>query len=108
MPMDKKKQKVLDRPLPLLYPAEDIPSQNCKDFLIELIVRYYEEINLRTLESMYVGYREEGPEMFKHDMHVQMTEHLMAPSGMLITRKGTAPSLWMPECTIRFGMPQTS
>ena len=79
MPKDKKKQKVLDRPLPPLYFAEDIPSQNCKDFLIELIVRYYEEINLCTLESMYVRYCEEGPEMFKHDMHVQMTEHLMAP-----------------------------
>ena len=49
---DKKKQKVSDRPLPPLYSAEDIPSQNCKDFLIELIVRYYEEINLCTLESM--------------------------------------------------------
>ena len=85
---DKKKQKVPDRPLSSLYSAEDIPSQNCKDFLIELIVRYYEEINLRTLESMYVRYREKGPEMFKHDMHVQMTEHLMAPNGMLITRKG--------------------
>ena len=24
-------------------------------------------------------YRDEGPEMFKHDMHVRMTEHLMAP-----------------------------
>ena len=54
MPKDKKKQKVPDRPLPSLYSAENIPSQNCKDFLIELIVRYYEEINLRTLESMYV------------------------------------------------------
>ena len=79
MPKDKKKQKVSDRPLPPLYSAEDIPSQNCKDFLIELIVRYYEEINLCTLESMYVKYREEGPEMFKHDMHERMTEHLMAP-----------------------------
>ena len=105
---DKKKQKVSDRPLPPLYSAEDIPSQNCKDFLIDVIVRYYEEINLCTLESMYVRYREEGPEMFKHDMHLRMTEHLMAPSGMLITRKGAALSLWMPECTIRFGMPQTS
>ena len=63
---DKKKQKVLDRSLPPLYSVEDIPSQNCKEFLIELIVRYYEEINLRTLESMYIRYREEGPEMFKH------------------------------------------
>ena len=79
MPKDKKKQKVPDHPLPPLYSAEDIPSQNCKDFLIELIVRYYEEINLRTLESMYVRYCEEGPEMFKHDMHIRMTEHLMAP-----------------------------
>ena len=79
MPKDKKKQKVPDRALPPLYSTEDIPSQNCKDFLIELIVRYYEEINLRSLESTYVRYREEGPEMFKHDMHVRMTEHLMAP-----------------------------
>ena len=79
MPKDKKKQKVPDRPLPPLYSAEDIPSQNYKDFLIELIVHYYEEINLRTLESMYVRYHEEGPEMFKHDMHIRMTEHLMAP-----------------------------
>ena len=72
-----KKQKVPDRPLPPLYSAEDIPSQDCKDFLIELIVRYYEEFNLRSLESTYVRYRDEGPEMFKHDMHVRMTEHLM-------------------------------
>ena len=79
MPKDKKKQKVSERALPLLYFAEDIPSQDCKDFLIDLIVRYYEEINLRNLESTYVRYREEGPEMFKHDMHVWMTEHLMAP-----------------------------
>ena len=79
MPKNKKKQKVPDRPLPPLYSVEDIPSQDCKNFLIELIVRYYEEINLRSLESTYVRYREEGPEMFKHDMHVRMTEHLMAP-----------------------------
>ena len=78
MPKDKKKQKVRDRSLPPLYSAEDIPLQNSKDFLIELIVRYYKEINLRTLESIYVKYREEGPEMFKHDMHIRMTEHLMA------------------------------
>ena len=79
MPKDKKKQKVPDRALPPLYSVEDIPSQDCKDFLIELIVRYYEEINLCSLESMYVRYREEVPKMFKHDMHVRMTEHLMAP-----------------------------
>ena len=74
-----KKQKVPVRPLPPLYSAKDIPSQDCKNFLIELIVRYYEKINLRSLESTYVRYREEGPEMFKHDMHVRMIEHLMAP-----------------------------
>ena len=79
MPKDKKKQKVSNRPLPPLYFTEDIPSQNYKDFLIELIVRYYEEINLCTLESMYFRYRGECLEMFKHDMHVRMTEHLMAP-----------------------------
>ena len=79
MPKDKKKQKIPDRALPLFYSAEDIPSQDCKDFLIELIVCYYEETNLRSLESTYVRYCEEGSEMFKHDMHVRMTEHLMAP-----------------------------
>ena len=68
-----KKQKVPDRPLPPLYSAKDIPSQDCKDFLIELIVRYYEEINLRSLESTYMRYHDEGPEMFKHDMHIRMT-----------------------------------
>ena len=79
MPKNKKKQNVPDRPLPPLYSVEDIPSQDCKNFLIELIVRCYEEINLHSLESTYVRYREEGPKMFKHDMHVRMTEHLMAP-----------------------------
>ena len=61
MPKDKKKQKVPDRALLVLYSVEDIPSQDCKDFFIDLIVRYYEEINLRNLESTYVRYREEGP-----------------------------------------------
>ena len=79
MPKDKKKEKVPNCALPLLYSAKDIPSQDCKDFLIELIVRYYEDINLRSLESTYVRYREEGLEMFKHDMHIRMIEHLMAP-----------------------------
>ena len=31
------------------------------------------------MESIYVKYREDGSEMFKHNMHVRMIEHLMVP-----------------------------
>ena len=108
MPKNKKKQKFPDRPLPPLYSAEDIPSQDCKDFLIELIVCNYEEINLRSLESTYVRYREEGPEMFKHDMHVRMTEHLMAPRWNDDYQKRGRSKFVDARVTIRFGMRQTS
>ena len=79
MSRDKKKQKVGDRALPTFSSNHDIPSQECKDFLIQFIVRFYEENTLRVLESNYVKYREEGLDKFKHDMYVWMMDHLMAP-----------------------------
>ena len=79
MPKDKKKQKVVEFPWPALHPTRDPPSESCKNFLIELIVRFYEQNSTRCLESKYVRYRDEGPDKFKSEMTLLMTEALKAP-----------------------------
>ena len=78
MPKDKKKQKVVHFG-PKLHPINDMPSESCKNFLIELIVKFYEVNTLRALESKFVRYREEGPEKFKRDMWQHMRHELQAP-----------------------------
>lgn len=86
MPKDKKKQKVVDSG-PKFHPIRDIPSESCKNFLIELTVKFYEDNTLRALESKYVRYRDEGPEKFRRDMWHYMMDALQAPVWIMETQK---------------------
>jgi hypothetical protein len=86
MPKDKKKQKVVDFG-PKLHPIRDMPCESCKNFLIELTVKFYEENTLRALESKYVGYRDGGPEKFRRDMWQHMMDALQAPIWSTETEK---------------------
>ena len=64
MPKNKKKDKAAGPSAPWLHPTRDMPSDKCKQFLIELIVKFYEDNTLRALDSKYVRYCDEGPENF--------------------------------------------
>ncbi|KAG0621197.1 hypothetical protein M758_3G001500 [Ceratodon purpureus] len=61
------------------FEANEIPSANCKTFLIELTARFYEANDLRALESKYVRYQEEGVEKFKHEIRDLMIQALQDP-----------------------------
>ena len=58
--------------------VEDRPSLRCKDFVTELIVRFYQGTTLASLDSSYVRYEEEGPKKFKHDMELRIMDALAA------------------------------
>ena len=64
---------------PSLHPVRDIPSEDCKNFLIELIVRFYEENSAMALDSKYVRYRDEGPDKFRAEMTQRMMDALHTP-----------------------------
>ena len=87
MPRDKKKQKVSEEAWPKLHPIHDVPSETCKNFLIELIVKFYEQNSIRTLESKYVRYRDEGPDKFKMEMTQLMMDALHSPDWFPETDK---------------------
>ena len=87
MPKDKKKQKVSQAAMPKLHAIYDIPSENCKNFLIQFIVKFYEENTIRTLESKYVRYRDEGPDKFKMEMTQRMMNLLHVPEWIAETEK---------------------
>ena len=83
MPNNKKKQKVADAPTSI----HDIPSDICKNFIILLIVRFYEDNSIRALESKYVRYRDEGPDKFKMEMTQLMMDAHSAPEWYTETDK---------------------
>lgn len=87
MPKDKKKQKVVQAATAKSYAVHDIPSENCKNFLTEFIVKFYEENTVRSLESKYVRYCDEGPEKFKMEMTQRMMDVLQAPQWIAETEK---------------------
>jgi hypothetical protein len=70
MPKGKKKQGA--GPSNTLYTQRqdpmDVPSESCKNFVNELIARYFENNDLRALESKYVRYGEAGIMKFKDEM----------------------------------------
>lgn len=87
MPKDKKKQKAVEVAKEKLHPVHDMPSENCKNFLMELVVKFYEDSSLRSLESRYVRYREEGPDKFKTEMAQRMMLALHVPEWIAETEK---------------------
>ena len=87
MPKDKKKQKGAEPVTPKLHPIHDIPSESCKNFLIEFIVKFYEQNSIRALESKYVRYRDEGPDKFKMEMSQVMMDALHVPEWITETKK---------------------
>lgn len=87
MPKNKKKQKTDDFFTPKLHPVNDFPTDECKNFVLELIVKFYEENSLRALESKFVRYREEGPDKFKMEMRKIIMDALSSPLWIAETEK---------------------
>ena len=79
MPKNKKKDKAAGPSTPRFHPTRDMPSDKCKQFLIELIVKFYEDNTLRALDSKYVRYCDEGPENFQRDITWIMMDALHTP-----------------------------
>ena len=52
------------------------PSKECRDFLVELILRFYEAKSSMVLEMKYVWYGEESISKLKMEMHQRMMEAL--------------------------------
>jgi hypothetical protein len=48
--------------------AMEQPSKECRDFLVELILRFYEAESSMALEMKYVRYGEERISKFKMEM----------------------------------------
>ena len=87
MPKNKKKDKAAGPSAPWFHPTRDMPSDKCKQFLIELIVKFYEDNTLRALDSKYVRYCDEGPENFQRDITQIMMDALHTPEWMEETHK---------------------
>jgi hypothetical protein len=52
------------------------PSSECKEFVVALIVRFYERESTMSLESCYVRYVEEGITKFKSDVTQRVMDAL--------------------------------
>ena len=63
------------------------PSNECKEFVIALIARFYERETTRSLESCYVRYAEEGITKFKMDMTQRVMDALHNEQWMEETHK---------------------
>lgn len=74
-----KEKKKLDRGQSSMEAARDNPSEACKNFLIEFIVKFYEAETTMSLDSKYVRYQEQCVEKFKSDMIQKMLDALSTP-----------------------------
>jgi hypothetical protein len=63
------------------------PSKECRDFLVELILRFYEADSSMALEMKYVRYGEESISKFKMEMQQRMMEAFNNPRWMDGTHK---------------------
>lgn len=86
MPKSKKsgkgKQVVQNTPSP-----KDMPSEECKNFVIECIVLFYESETTTSLDSKYVRYQEECVDKFRVDMKQRLLEALSVPQWFHETEK---------------------
>jgi hypothetical protein len=67
--------------------AIEQPSKECWDFLVELILRFYEAESSMALKMKYVWYEEESISKFKIEMQQRMMDALYNPRWMDETHK---------------------
>ena len=80
---DKKNKGGIQSPFDL----HDMPSEECKQFLVEFMVRFYEQNSVMALESKFVRYDEESINKFKTDMEASMLQALHVPRWIAETEK---------------------
>ena len=80
---DKKNKGGIQSPFDL----HDMPSEECKQFLVEFTVRFYEENSAMALESKFVRYGEESINKFKTDMEASMLQALYVRRWITETEK---------------------
>ncbi len=68
MPRLKKPVKGKQHVVPEIKQAREIPFDACKQFLIELVVKFYEGETNVSLDNKYLRYQEECLSKFKHNM----------------------------------------
>ena len=61
------------------FGLNDTPSEDCKKFLVQFMVRFYEENTIMALESKYVRYKEASVEKFQREMANDMLHALHNP-----------------------------
>jgi hypothetical protein len=76
MPKTKKKDKMKTKGKGSSKSLLVEPSSECKEFVVALIVRFYEHESTMSLESCYVRYAEEGTTKFKMDMTQRVMDAL--------------------------------
>jgi len=65
--------------VPNIETTRENPSNACKKFLIELIIKFYESETTASLDSKYIRYQEEFSDKFKVEMCQKMLDALHVP-----------------------------
>jgi hypothetical protein len=76
MPKMKKQEKLKQKQEASNSMATEQPSKECRDFLVELFLKFYEVERNMALEINYVRYGEESISKFKMEMQHKMMEAL--------------------------------
>ena len=85
--MPKNKKQKLGSLLPPKFKSCDKPSENCHEFVIQLIVKFYEDNTPKALESKYVKYGEQGLDKFKNEITQMIMNALHVTEWMEETHK---------------------
>jgi hypothetical protein len=82
MPKTKKQEKFKQNHEESNSISTEQPSKECRDFLVELILKFYEAESNMALEMKYIQYGEESISNFKMEMQQRMMETLHNPWWM--------------------------
>ena len=61
------------------FDVHDMPSEDCKQFLVDFMVKFYEENSAMALESKFVRNGEESINKFKSKMEANILQALHVP-----------------------------
>ena len=64
------------------FDVQDMPSEDLKQFLVEFLVKFYEENSAMALESKFLCYGEESINKFKTEMEAVYCKLFMFQDGL--------------------------
>jgi len=69
------------------FGAHNMPSKDCKKFLVKFMVKFYEQNSAMALKNKFVRYSEESINKFKTDMTASMMQALCVSQWIAETEK---------------------